>query len=101
LALLKPRTDFYAASHPGSEDVLLVVEVADASADYDRQVKLPLYARYGVAEVWLVDLEGRCLEVYRAARLEGYGDSKILRLGERVAPQAFPDLELAVDDILG
>jgi Uma2 family endonuclease len=52
LALLKPRPDFYAASHPNPEDVLLVVEVADTSADYDRGVKLALYARVGIAEVW-------------------------------------------------
>jgi Uma2 family endonuclease len=44
LALLKPRKDFYSTSHPTAADVLVVIEVADTSADYDRNVKLPLYA---------------------------------------------------------
>ncbi|GIX47745.1 MAG: hypothetical protein KatS3mg131_1956 [Candidatus Tectimicrobiota bacterium] len=58
VALLRPRPDFYAAEHPGPEEVLLVVEVAETSAEYDREVKVPLYARFGVPEVWLVDLAG-------------------------------------------
>lgn len=45
LALLRPRADFYAESHPQPADVLLIVEVAEASLDYDRDVKVPLYAR--------------------------------------------------------
>jgi Uma2 family endonuclease len=50
LALLRPRGDFYASGHPGPQDVLLVVEVAETSADADREVKVPLYARAGVLE---------------------------------------------------
>src|SRR2546426_2118990 len=57
LALLRPRADFYAAGHPGPEDVLLMVEVADTSATSDRAVKVPLYARAGIEEVWLIDLQ--------------------------------------------
>ena len=56
LALLQPREDFYAAAHPGPGDTLLVVEVAETTADADRVIKLPLYARAGIAEVWLVGL---------------------------------------------
>ncbi len=51
LAVLKLRTDFYAEKHPGPSDVLLVVEVADTSADYDRLTKVALYARAGIPEV--------------------------------------------------
>ena len=57
IALLRPRADFYKGAHPQPADVLLIIEVADASLRYDRQIKLPLYARYGIVEVWLVDLE--------------------------------------------
>ena len=64
LVLLCPRVDFYAAAHPSAADVLLAVEVADTSADYDREVKLPLYARAGLPEVWLIDLQKSCIEVY-------------------------------------
>jgi Uma2 family endonuclease len=101
LALLRRRPDFYAASHPGSRDSLLVVEVAETSASYDREVKLPLYGRYDIPEVWLIDLEGDRIEVYREPSLAGYRHVRTLRRGQSLAPQAFPDLELAVGTILG
>ena len=65
LALLKPREDFYAAAHPGPEDTLLVIEVAGSSLEYDRDVKLPLYAAHAIPEVWLIDLAGKNLSIYR------------------------------------
>lgn len=101
LALLRPRGDFYAAEHPGPEDVLLVVEVAETSTDYDRQVKVPLYARWGIPEVWLVDLEQDRIEVYRRPSAEGYQEVQMVRRGERVGPTAFPDLVLRTEEILG
>ncbi|HTP37283.1 MAG TPA: Uma2 family endonuclease, partial [Methyloceanibacter sp.] len=61
---LRPRPDAYAASHPGASDALLVVEVSDSSLDHDRKTKLPLYARFGVPEVWIVDLSDSAIEVY-------------------------------------
>ena len=51
LLLPRRRADFYASAHPGPEDVLLLVEVSDTSAEYDREVKLPLYSRHGIAEI--------------------------------------------------
>jgi Uma2 family endonuclease len=52
IALLRPRPDFYT----GSGDVRLIVEVADSTLKYDRDIKIPLYARHGIPEVWLVDI---------------------------------------------
>jgi len=63
--LLAPRADFYASGLPGAADVLLLVEVADRSARYDREVKLPRYRQAGIREVWLVDLEHDRLLAYR------------------------------------
>ena len=65
LALLRPRADDYFRAHPTAAEVLLLVEVADSSLPYDLTVKLPLYAHAGIAELWLVDLPGRTLTVYR------------------------------------
>jgi Uma2 family endonuclease len=65
MALLKPRDDFYEATHPEADDVLLLVEIADSSLSHDRDRKLPLYARFGIPEVWLIDVEGRHLDVHR------------------------------------
>lgn len=101
IALLKRREDFYASAHPAAPDVLLVVEVADSSPDYDRRVKGPLYAAAGIAEYWILDLTNRALEVYREPSAGGYRDVRRLRRGERLSPAAFPDLDLAVDEILG
>ena len=84
-----------------SEHVLLVVEVADSSIDFDRQVKVPLYGRNGIPECWLVDLERDHLVVNREPSESGYRTSQVLRRGEEVAPLAFPDLTISVDDILG
>ena len=101
LALLKPRADFYAPAHPGPEDVLLVVEVAETSVDYDREAKLPLYARAGISEVWLVDLQGGSVEVYRRPSPRGYKVHRQIRRGQSLSPQSFPDLTLSADDIFG
>ena len=69
---------------------MLLVEVADTSEDYDREVKMPLYARYGIPEAWLVDLSSRTIEVYRDPSPEGYGDVQQVGQGRRIAPQALP-----------
>lgn len=72
LAVLRPRADFYKSSHPGPADVLLLIEVADSSLRYDRLIKVPLYARHGIAEVWLVDLDGRRVSRYTEPGPQGY-----------------------------
>jgi len=101
LMLLKSREDFYSRAHPTPEDVLLLVEVADATLEYDRNVKAPLYARTGVPELWIVNLPDRQLEIYRNPTPGGYGEHHWLKSGEAVTPSAFPDLTFAVDDMLG
>jgi Uma2 family endonuclease len=101
LALLKPRPDFYSLEHPGPENVLLVVEVMESSASYDREVKVPLYARFGILETWLVDLEQGLIDMYRAPAPGGYQQVRTLGQGERLSPQAFPELILTVDELLG
>ncbi len=101
VALLRPRADFYAAAHPGPADVLLVIEVAEHSGAYDRERKLPLYARSGIPEAWGVDLGQGEVVVGRDPSPEGYRTVRILHRGEALSPLAFPDLTLSVDEILG
>jgi Uma2 family endonuclease len=67
LALLKPRADFYKTALPRSPDILLIIEVADTSLRYDRDVKAGLYARHGIPELWLIDVRGKRLTRYRDA----------------------------------
>jgi Uma2 family endonuclease len=100
-ALLRPRADYYAAGHPTAAAILLLVEVADTSVDYDRQLKVPLYARHGVGEVWLVDLTQPRLVIYGDASPQGYRTVRILQRADVVSPAAFPDQVIPVSDILG
>jgi Uma2 family endonuclease len=97
--LLRPREDFYAAGHPQAADVLLLIEVADTTLRLDRRVKIPLYARAGVREVWLVDLTTSRLEINREPVDDHYGIVQIRTRGERIAPEAFPDLTIDVADL--
>ncbi len=100
VALLQPRPDHYAEAHPTPQDVFLVIEVAQSSLGHDRNVKIPEYARAGVTEVWLVNLEARHVEVFREPTPLGYGAKTVRRRGQSVAPQAFPDATVTVDDLL-
>src|SRR5512145_2452267 len=90
--LFRPREDFYTTAHPQAADVLLLIEVADTTLPLDRGVKIPPYARVGILEVWLVDLTAARLEVHRDPQRDGYGNVRVLMRGERVPPEAFPDL---------
>ncbi len=65
IAILRPRADFYMTAHPGAADVLLVIEVADTSLAYDLGTKVPLYARHGIPEVWVIDAATRQTRVFR------------------------------------
>jgi Uma2 family endonuclease len=101
VVLLRPREDFYTTRHPQAADVLLLIEVADTTLRLDRGVKIPLYARVGVREVWLIDLTTARLEVHREPLDDRYANVGILSRGERVSPEAFPDLSLAVAELVG
>ena len=66
LAIVKPRDDFYREQHPTAEDVLLLIEVSDSTSNYDLKSKIPLYAKYGIAESWLIDLnDNRTIQFYQ------------------------------------
>ena len=101
VALLRPRPDFYTRSHPEAQDVYLLIEVADTSVVADREVKLPICVRAGVPEVWLLDVTTQRLEVHRQPTPDGYQEVRALQRGESVSPQAFPNLILTVDALLG
>lgn len=101
IALLRLRDDFYEAGHPQVEDVLLLVEVADTTIEFDREVKIPLYAEAGISEVWVVDINGQYLEVYLQPSLKGYQIIQKYYRGQSLTIQAFPDVSFTVDEVLG
>jgi Uma2 family endonuclease len=82
-------------------DVHLVIEVADSSLEFDRTVKLPLYAEAGIRELWIVNLPDQQVEVYRQPQLDGtYGDTAVLDTGAVVTALAFPAVQIAVGQLL-
>ena len=101
ITLLKWRDDFYRSRLPGPEDVLLIIETSDSSLSKDRNLKLPMYARHGIPKVWIENIPDHVLEAYRNPVNGEYTESRIYRPGETIAPQAFPDLELPVSQLIG
>ena len=99
LALLRPEVDDRKGAVPRVEDVVLVIEVGDSTAAHDRAVKVPLYARSGIPETWLIDLAEGVVEVYREPAAAGYRRKQTYGAGEAFAPEALPRVRVAVADI--
>ena len=101
LVLLRPQADFYASRIPGPADILLIIEVAESSADYDLEVKAPLYAGAGIPEYWIVDLNARQLVCHSAPAAGVYRTLRHYSPGESVPPVRLPACPIAVADLLG
>ena len=100
LMLLKPRDDYYSQGHPGPEDVLLLIEVSDTTVETDRGVKLPLYARSGIREVWIVDLPAQSVETYSEPEGDTYAKKRSVGLDGELSPKALGDVSLSVREFL-
>ncbi len=99
LLVLRPRADDYQANHPGAANVLLLIEVSETSLAYDRGRKLALYAKFGVAEVWIVDLAGAALEIYRQPKEGAYSLTE-RRTGGSLTPDLVPSVAIDVAALL-
>jgi len=100
-AILQRRPDFYANSHPQPQDVFALIEVSDTTVEFDRTVKVPIYAKDNIAEVWIVDLNAAAVQIYREPSESGYQQLQTFRRGQTIAFQAFTDIQFAVDQLLG
>lgn len=101
LALLKPRTDFYASGHPTPADVLIVIEVSDSAVEQDRRLKIPTYARAGIVETWLIDLVADRVEVHSNPYNGIYQEVRIVQRGQKIISSSLPQLKLKADEVLG
>lgn len=99
--VLKPRDDFYRERTAQPEDVLLIVEVAKSSVRYDKRVKIPLYARHGVPEYWLVRLDKRIVEVHRRPAGERYGSMTEVKAGATLGIELLPGVAIPAARVLG
>jgi len=100
ISILKYRKDFYSSEVPHAEDVLLVIEVADTSAEYDRTVKLPIYAKSGIPEYWLIDLEKNEIEAYWEPSGSFYKFRELLHAGDVLKAREVP-VEIEAGELLG
>ena len=100
LMLMAYKDDRYVSGHPGPQDILLLVEVADSSLSYDTNVKLRHYAQVGVREVWIANLRNDQIVSHTEPSSEGYLVTRTYRLGDTISPTAFPDIQIAVNDII-
>ncbi len=101
ISLLKRRDDYYAEGHPTPEDILIAIEVADSSLEYDRHIKLPSYARSGIPEAWLIDLVSDRIEIHTQPGHGVYQEVSIVLREQKVISRSIPQLKLKADDILG
>ena len=97
--LLRPPGSRYKSAHPTPEDVFLLIEIADSSLAHDQATKLPLYARSGIDEVWILNVPQKQLEIYRQPHFLGYASKTLLQQGD-ATPAAFPDAVIRVEDLI-
>jgi len=100
VAVLRFRSDFYRHAHPGPADVCLVVEVAETSVHADRADRVPLYARAGIPEAWVVDLGGRLVDVYRQPSAEGYREHRRVGPDDRLTSGVLSALDVPVSEVV-
>lgn len=91
----------YSARHPRPKEVLLLIKVSIASKDFDLERKVPLYARAGIREVWVVTPEDEQIHVFRGPAGGGYDEHATRQRGEEIPLLALPDVTVAVSDVLG
>ncbi len=101
LALLRLRDDYYCEQLPHGDDQLAVIEVSDTMLLFDRGTKLRMYAKAGIADYWIVDVNGKTIEICREPHDIGYGSRTTVTKGNTVAFAAFPDVVFTVDELLG
>ena len=99
IALLRRRDDFYAAGHPGPADVLLIIDIADSTLRFDRDIKLPLYARHVIPEVWLVDIDNARFTIHTDPQPDGYAQIHAPESLARINVPAATDIALDLNGL--
>ena len=100
LIVLKPGRDYHSVKFPTGSDTLLVVEVSDTTFLYDHDIKVPLYAAYGVPEVWIVDLESRCVRFFRGLVDGKYTDIQVVEQPGLTQLADLPDSNIDLSELL-
>ena len=101
ISLMRWRDDDYSGGHPTPADVLLVIEVSDTTLEYDRQMKVPLYARAGIAEAWLVNIPEERMEIYSDPSGDSYRRAEVFARGSEARSHTIEGLSVSVGELLG
>lgn len=99
VVLAKPPRKNYLENHPTPADILLVMEISDTTLAYDRDDKASAYSRNGIGQYLLLNLNNETIEDYREPSADGYQFKRTLRKGDSLKLEAFPDVEIKIDDL--
>ncbi|MBL9176589.1 MAG: Uma2 family endonuclease [Verrucomicrobiaceae bacterium] len=100
-AVVKAKADGYRKAHPGPKDVLLIIEVADSSVEFDVQIKSKLYAKAGIPEYWVMNIKEASLHVFTGPSAKGYKNIEVLDAADTVRSRSVKGLKIAVKKLLG
>ena len=98
--IVRERADGYRKAHPGPQDVLLIIEVADTSVEFDMKIKARLYAKAGIPEYWVIDVQERSLHVHTGPSARGYKTIEAFEPADVVKSRAVPGLSLKVRELM-
>jgi Uma2 family endonuclease len=100
IAVVKPNIIDYDDHHPDASEVFLVIEIADSSLKYDREVKSLAYGKSGIIDYWILDVNGRKLYMYRLPTPDGYHSESVFAEDVTISPLAFPDCKIVIRELL-
>jgi Uma2 family endonuclease len=98
IVIARLRSDDYINSHPSPADIILVIEVADSTIRFDREIKAPLYAAAGISEYWIVNLIDNRLEIYRQPEGSIYSSIEIITPPRLINLPLFSEITLDIGD---
>jgi Uma2 family endonuclease len=98
--LLRSKDDFYASGHAGPSDIFLIVEMADSSLEYDKSVKMKLYAETGVPEYWVADIQNERVIAYSNPGQTGYQSEQVFERGRTLVPKLLPGCLIPLNTLL-
>ena len=100
IVLAIPKEDEYENSHPTPNEIFLILEVADATLGYDRNTKSAAYARAGIRQYLILNVQEKTLEDYREPNADGFQSKRTYRAGQNFNVVAFPETIFQVKDFL-
>jgi Uma2 family endonuclease len=99
LVVLRSQPGDYALAHPKAEDVLLLIEVADSSLAFDQTSKRDLYARFRIAEYWIVDIRGKRVITFSRPVDGKYQEIREHQQNGTLSPTAFPEIGIVLQEL--